>query len=231
MCGRYSFVPTKAQLEKDLGTVEKPAALLFRYNIAPTDQAYVITDDEPERLQPMEWGLVPAWSKDGVNQGRLINARAETAAEKPSFRNAFRRRHCLTPADSFYEWQTDAAKHKIPYRILRNDGRLLFFAGLWEEWRSGDQVRRTFTILTTDPSPDVLPLHDRMPVILATPEDCRLWLETHDPAEAGELLHAPREGLLRWYRVSEKLNRAGTEGADLHEEIHLDAADGQGTFF
>jgi putative SOS response-associated peptidase YedK len=233
MCGRYSFVPTQVQIIEDLGAIERPPDLEQRYNIAPTQQAYVITNDAPGQLQSMQWGLIPHWSKDDKGGGKMINARAEGLADKPAFRMPLRKRRCLVPADSFYEWRKEGAKRKIPYRILRTDGHLLFFAGLWELWGHGDALKRTFTIITTDPSADVEPLHDRMPVVLADRESQRRWLEAAAVEEAVELLHAPPEGLLSWYRVSEKLNSPSNEGPELHREVPEDhpaaPGDGKGT--
>lgn len=219
MCGRYSFVPTQKQLEEDLKGVETPPELPFRYNIAPTQQAYVLTSEEPHRLQPMEWGLVPHWSKDGKNTGKLINARAEGLAEKPSFRNALKRRRCLVPADSFYEWRKGAAKQKIPYRIKRRDGRLLFLAGLWEIWGHGPEAKRTFTIVTTTPSTDVAPLHDRMPVVLDTPEKREAWLKGSESPNYEALLQPTPSGFLDFYRVSEKLNSPSNDATFLHDQV------------
>jgi putative SOS response-associated peptidase YedK len=219
MCGRYSFVPTQIQIVEDLGGLEKPADLPARYNIAPTQEALVITNDAPGQLQSLQWGLIPHWSRDGANGAKLINARMEGLAEKPSFRLPLRRRRCLVPADSFYEWRTEPPKRKIPYRIFREDGHLMFFAGLWDEWREGDQVKRTFTIITTNPSPDVEPLHDRMPVILTDVKARQRWLERIEPEEALELLQTPPTGLLTWYRVPEQLNSPMNEGPELHEKV------------
>lgn len=219
MCGRYSFVPTEFQLKQDLGEVDKPAELQISYNIAPTQLGYVITNEEPGRLQPMQWGLIPCWSKDGAGGGKLINARSEGLAEKPSFRAAFKKRRCLVPADSFYEWRDEGRKRKTPYRILRTDGHLMFFAGLWEIWGHGDQLKHTFTIATTSPSADVLPLHDRMPVILADERDQRAWLENLDPQASMELLRTAPERMLEFYRVPDEVNSPANNGPQLHEPV------------
>ena len=119
----------------------------------------------------MRWGLVPSWAKDSKIAHRTINARSETAAEKPSFRSAFNRRRCLVPASWFYEWQREAGA-KVPYRIQRADHRPLAFAGLWERWTgsAAEPPRVSFTVLTTDANDDVAPLHDRMPCLIE-PDD------------------------------------------------------------
>lgn len=216
MCGRYSFVP-KAKQQKTLAeVVQLPAELPLSYNIAPTHEALVIADDHPQQLQCMEWGLVPHWSADGKNNGKLINARAEVIEEKPSFRESIHRRHCLVPADSFYEWRKQGAR-KIPYRIFRKDEQLLFLAGIWDEWQQGGQTKRTFSIITTTPNREMADLHDRMPVIFSTPEECRRWLTPGPLEESLRLLHPPADDLLAMYHVSEKLNKPGYDAPDLQD--------------
>jgi putative SOS response-associated peptidase YedK len=155
MCGRYSFAPKPKQLDTQMRDVQRPVELHISYNIAPTHQAYVIANDAPGTLQTMEWGLVPYWSADGKNTGRLINARAEGIEEKPSFREPLRSRRCLVPADSFYEWRTEPGGRKTPYRILPENDDLLFMAGIWDEWRHGDAHKRTFSIITHPAQPRI----------------------------------------------------------------------------
>ena len=153
MCGRYSFVPSKKQQETQLKDLAPPAPWRLSYNIAPTHQSYVIT--QPGHLEQMEWGLVPHWSRDGINTGKMINARSEGIEENPSFRDPVRQHRCVVPADSFYEWRTEPGRRKIPYRILRKDGSLLFMAGIWDEWQSNNEHKKTFSIITTTPLADV----------------------------------------------------------------------------
>ncbi|MBK6933007.1 MAG: SOS response-associated peptidase [Saprospirales bacterium] len=223
MCGRYSFVPTQKQLDEQLEGLELPVPLQLSFHIAPTHRAYVIANDRPMALQPMTWGLVPYWSHDGANSGKLINARAEGLLEKPSFRSPALRRHCLVPADSFYEWRTLPGKRKVPYRIRLRDGRLLFMAGIWDEWRGGGNgAKRTFSIITTTPNAEIAALHNRMPVLLLEEADQKQWLETHDPAQIMALLHPPANAMLEFYRVSERLNTPGSEGPELHERVSDD---------
>ncbi len=219
MCGRYSFVPTKKQLDEQLPDVEIPATLQLSFNIAPTHRAYLIAGDQPHILQQMVWGLVPHWSRDGANSGKLINARAEGILEKPSFRTPALRRHCLVPADSFYEWRTLPGKKKAPYRIRLKNGRLLMMAGIWDEWHSGDTRKRSFSIITTTPNREVASLHNRMPVLLLDQNAQQSWLKTDDPEEIIKLLHPPSDDVLEMYRVSEKLNAPGLDGPELHEQV------------
>jgi len=218
MCGRYSFAPKPKQLESLENTVELPAVLQLSFNIAPTQEAYVITNEEPAKLQRMEWGLVPHWSADGKNSGKLINARAEGIAEKPSFREPLHSSRCLVPADSFYEWRKSGGK-KIPYRIFLENGDLLFLAGIWDEWEHDGVVKHTFSIITTTPNREMSDLHDRMPVVLPDAEAQKLWLSPLPVEEALALLHPVQDGRLSMYRVSDKLNKPSCNDADLHREL------------
>lgn len=218
MCGRYSFVPSQKQIDTQLSDLERPAEFKLSFNIAPTQPAFVVTDEQPGLLQAMTWGLVPHWSPDGANGGRLINARAEGIESKPSFREPIRRRHCLVWADSFYEWRHLPGRRKIPYRILPADGSLLCFAGIWDEWRQGGKILRTFSIITTTPNRELAGLHDRMPVLLPDPAARRQWLSPQALEATLAMLHPPADDYLRLYPVSERVNSPANDGPDLHEE-------------
>lgn len=218
MCGRYSFVPTKQQIETDLDGIILPIQLNIRFNIAPTQLAYVIANDKPHVLQEMVWGLVPGWSKDGTPNGKMINARAEGIEDKPSFRDPIRRRRCLVPADSFYEWRTEAGNKKMPYRIFDANGHMLMMAGIWDEWGYSGKRFRTVSIITTTPNKEMELLHNRMPVLFDKVQ-AKAWLQAIPLEAVLSLLHPPPDGLLRMYRVSEKLNYAGFESPELHQEI------------
>lgn len=216
MCGRYSLAPKPQQLEQSLPGLTVPAQLEISYNVAPTQQAYVVTKQAPYSLQRMEWGLVPNWSKDGKNSGKLINARAENIEEKPSFRESFRQRRCLVPADSFYEWRTEPGSRKAPYRIFLDNGDLLFMAGIWDEWQQGANVKQTFSILTCLPNLEMSALHNRMPVILPSMEAQQNWLSGENTQQ---LLKPIPDGILSMYRVSEALNKPGYDTPTLHEPV------------
>lgn len=216
MCGRYSFAPKPGQRKSLESKVVVPANLAVSFNISPTHSAYVIANDQPDRLQRMEWGLVPQWSTDGKNTGRLINARAEGIEEKPSFRDPIQFRRCLVLADSFYEWRKLPGGRKAPYRITAQNEELLYLAGIWDEWGEGDARKRTFAIITTTPNHEVSELHDRMPVVLPDTDTQKIWLSNIPLDQVLLLLHPPDDGLLRLYRVSEKINQPGHEGEDLH---------------
>jgi putative SOS response-associated peptidase YedK len=179
MCGRF-VQSHDANFYADAFQVEtiRTDNLPVSYNVAPTDAVYAVAEHDGARLLgSFRWGLIPWWAKDRKSGARNINARAETAAEKPAFRDSFAKRRCLIPADGFYEWQR-LPKGKLPHYIYRADRQPLALAGLWATWKdpeSGDRVR-TCTILTGEPNELVSDLHDRMPVVLAK-EDWSDWLD------------------------------------------------------
>lgn len=179
MCGRFALdIP----LSYIVGFfhVADVVSIGPRFNIAPTQSVPAIFHDGDTGrrvLKMFRWGLIPSWAKDASIGSRLINARSETAAEKPSFRSAFRRRRCLIPATGFYEWKRLGAT-KQPYHIRMRDSALFAFAGLWERWQGGEQdAVETCAILTCEPNELMSPIHNRMPVILE-PSDYNLWLDT-----------------------------------------------------
>ena len=180
MCGRFTLFEADKILSKEFGVSGFPS-LSPRYNIAPSQTVAAIRATHAgsgRELALLRWGLIPSWSKDPSIGNRLINARAETAREKPSFRNAFRRRRCLIPANGFYEWQR-RERGKQPYFVRMRDERLFAFAGLWDRWEGTDKCAiESCTILTTAANDVLAPIHDRMPVILPATEYAR-WL---DPA-------------------------------------------------
>jgi putative SOS response-associated peptidase YedK len=180
MCGRFQASSSPAELGRWFRTTGPVPNMRQRYNAAPTQDLPVVLRD-PEsgerRLEGLRWGLVPFWAKDAKIAYSTINAMAETAATKPAFRDAFKSRRCLVPADGFYEWKKLDAKAKQPYRIVMADGSPMAFAGLWERWKdpaNGETVR-SFTIVTTEPNALCSPIHNRMPVILDS-ADFPAWL-------------------------------------------------------
>lgn len=176
MCGRYTLSAPPAKLAEWFDLEEPPPQLSPRYNIAPTQWVAAIPNEPPRAIHRFRWGLVPSWAKDASIGNRMINARAETVAEKPAFRTAFKRRRCLIATDGFYEWRREPDGSKTPLHIHRPDHAPFAFAGLWEEWISPDASPiRTCTIITTTPNAVMAPIHDRMPVILP-PERYALWL-------------------------------------------------------
>ncbi len=178
MCGRFTLFEADNILSKEFGVSGIPP-LSPRYNISPSQSVAAVRAAPAGRgreLAFLRWGLIPSWSKDPAISNRLINARAETAREKPSFRNAFRRHRCLIPTNGFYEWQR-TERGKQPYFVRMRGDRLFAFAGLWDRWESPDKgVVETCTILTTAANAVLAPIHDRMPVILPSAEYAR-WLD------------------------------------------------------
>ena len=167
MCGRYYILVYNAEAGKFF-PLEFTGGPLPLYNIAPTQQAPVVrAADAGRECVRLRWGFIPSWSKDGKLS--LINAMSETAADKPMFRSAFRRRRCILPASGFYEWQPTAAKKKQPYAIRLADESPFGFAGLWERWEGPDGPVESCCILTTQPNELVAGIHNRMPVILDPP--------------------------------------------------------------
>jgi len=196
MCGRYHRRTSLRQLATLFDCPPPSSDGPPRYNIAPTQPVVAVRLDQDgtRQLAWLRWGLVPPWADDVKIGNRLINARADTASTKPSFRTAFKARRCLIPADGFYEWQKVDAKHKQPFNIRMRDERPFAFAGLWEHWqKDGGPVLETCTILTTEANDLMKPIHDRMPVIL--PEgDWQRWLEPNTAKADAEQLLRPYEG-------------------------------------
>ncbi|MGC9521880.1 MAG: SOS response-associated peptidase [Anaerolineae bacterium] len=180
MCGRFTLWLQFGDLIKAFPDLKFPEKLPPRYNIAPTQQVAVVPNDGDKAIRFFQWGLVPFWAKDPSIGSRMINARSETAAEKPAFRTAYRRRRCLILADGFYEWRKEPGRTgKTPMYVRMASGEPFAFAGLWELWNPDDAPLYSCTILTTRPNALVAPIHNRMPVILPRSAYDR-WL---DPAE------------------------------------------------
>ncbi len=206
MCGRYVLDVDPNVLQQVFHLSTAPD-LSPRFNIAPTQMLPLISNEQPDALSFYRWGLIPSWAKDESIGNKLINARAETAAEKPSFRSALKRRRCLVPASGFYEWQKDG-KTKTPLYIQVKDAPVIAFAGLWEVWHSPDGSElRTYTILTTEANDFMSSIHTRMPVILH-PSDYDQWLDPDEvPSESLRPLLKPFEAdRMTAYEVSRTVN-------------------------
>ena len=231
MCGRYLLKAPADALQRAFGFVERPN-LMPRYNIAPTQEVAVIRerrDPKGERtLQLLRWGLIPYFAEDMKGGAKLINARSEGIADRSSFREAFRKRRCLVPADGFYEWRTEG-KLKQPYLIQRRDREPFAFAGLWERWSPKAQPMDrpyidSFTIVTTSANALLRPLHDRMPVILG-PEDYAGWLDrSSSEADLKSFLKPAPEDLLAYVPVSTRVNAAAPDDAGLIEPVGIEVA-------
>lgn len=222
MCTRYNLTDPPQIVRKAFAVEHGETMFPPRYNIAPAQPVLIVRNDPAGKreLVLVRWGLIPAWSRDPAQlKAPLINARAETAAEKPSFRGPLRHRRCLVPATGYYEW-TGKPGAKQPHLVTPRDGEVMGMAGLWEHWIGADGSEiETMAILTIASNAALSPLHDRMPVIIA-PEDYDVWLDckpgTAEPVH--DLLRAPPEDLLHFRQVSRQLNSVRNEGADVLDE-------------
>ena len=222
MCGRYTLTSTPDQIIAAFG-LGGISDLSPRYNIAPTQNVAAVrfAENEAKReLVFLRWGLIPSWAKDEKIGNRMINARGETVAAKPSFRHAFKKQRCLIVADGFYEWKKLSGKKKQPYLIHAKNKEPFAFAGLWESWRSGDGELESCTIITTNANGMMETLHDRMPVILNR-DDYETWLDPDfREADALEKLLAPcPDDFLEAYAVSTLVNSPRNETAECLEPL------------
>jgi putative SOS response-associated peptidase YedK len=211
MCGRYSLSKSKIELEERFQAEMLPD-FNPRYNIAPTQLVPVITSQSPKGFSFFYWGITPDFGKNRPVAQKLINARAETVAEKITFKSSFQKRRCLIPADGFYEWKRLGKKTSISYRFTLRENELFAFAGIWEEFETvnGD-IQHTFLILTTTPNEKVAEIHDRMPVILAK-KDERKWLDSYTTEEElSKILKPYPEDLMMSFTVSPLVNSVGND--------------------
>jgi putative SOS response-associated peptidase YedK len=218
MCGRFAQQRPASELAERFAAEPLAPEPGERTNVAPTDEALVVVQrDDRRAIVAFRWGLIPHWAGTSRIGSRTFNARAETAALAPAFRDSFRRRRCIVPVDAFYEWRREGGLAQ-PFAIRRADGDVLALAGLWSGWRdpSTAEVRRTFTIVTTISDDRLADLHDRMPAILP-PEAWDAWLdpEPSDPVAVQELLLAVDPAPLERYAVSRLVNDVRNEGAEL----------------
>ncbi len=213
MCGRFAFY-SPAEAAAALFGAQGSVALKPRYNIAPTQNVAAIREDADgqRELVELRWGLVPFWAKDASTGNRMINARAETVAEKPAYRAAYKHRRCLVLADGFYEWQKRDGG-KVPHYISLASGEPFALAGLWERWKdkSKDEVLETTTLITMQASDFMAPLHHRMPLVLER-DAADAWLQG-----SNELLDDVPTVALQAWPVDRRVNNARNEGEDLIE--------------
>ncbi|MGB4874969.1 MAG: SOS response-associated peptidase [Candidatus Competibacter sp.] len=219
MCGRFIQAASGEVLTQQLGLM-LPADYAPRYNVAPNQTVLAIRATENGR-QPawLRWGLIPAWAREPRLKYSTINARAETVAEKPAYRQAFRQRRCLIPADGFYEWRK-VADRKQPYCIGMADGAPFAFAGLWEHWARDDEAVDSCTILVTQANERISEIHDRMPVIL-DPLDYDAWLDPtgREAARVLPLLRSYPGERMRLWPVGSAVNRPANQGPALMEPV------------
>jgi putative SOS response-associated peptidase YedK len=220
MCGRFAFFSAHEATVRLFGLPATTPLIEPRYNIAPTQFVPVVRLDaqHARQLAMLYWGLVPHWAREKSIGARMINARAETLAEKPSFRTAWRKRRCLVLASGYYEWQ-DSAAGKQPHFIRRVNSEPFAMAGLWESWleQPGAEALQSCTIITTEAGGALAQIHHRAPVLIQ-PSDYERWLDAAtDVTTLAPLLCAPPEGLLSAVPVSRRVNNARNEGPDLVE--------------
>jgi len=244
MCGRFGLLHTWEDMVESYRLVTPPLNLPPRYNIAPSQPVLAVIAGGGgsgagggNRATHFQWGLVPSWAKDPAIGAKMINARAETVADKPAFRAAFRRRRCLIPASGFYEWQSQPGNGerggpKQPFWIAAADGGLLAFAGLWERWQGADGSElETCSIVTTEANAALRPIHHRMPVILA-PADLEAWLDVGDEtatAAAAALLRPAADAALTAWPVSRRVNNVRNDDAELIAPADSDPQAGDAT--
>ncbi|MDJ0823366.1 MAG: SOS response-associated peptidase [Paracoccaceae bacterium] len=223
MCGRFALtLPPDAMAQLFDAVPGNDLPDVPNYNVCPTNNVHVIRSDEGQRrLDAMRWGFIPHWYKYPNDGPLLINARAETIAEKPAFKSACRARRCLVPASGFYEWTKDPDSKRLPWYIHPTDGPVLAMAGIWQDWERDGQALRTCAIVTTAANKTMARLHHRMPVILAE-KDWSKWLgeEGHG---AATLMTAPPEDAVTAYRVDPAVNSNRAHGAQLIDPLPMES--------
>lgn len=204
MCGRFQLSVRGKQISERFNVEVFDELYTPNYNCAPSQILPIITNDEPCKLSFFQWGLIPFWAKDPKVGFRNINTRSETISEKPSFKNAFKKRRCIIPANGFYEWQKRNGKQ--PFRIFHKDEKLFAMAGIWETWKNKeDLLINTFSIITTVANSLISDIHKRMPVILV-PKDENMWLMETDETLLSKLLVPYNEDSMEIYAISKKVN-------------------------
>lgn len=224
MCGRFTLHHRPEQIAERFGVELALPGLELRYNIAPTQNIVAVTEEDGVRtMQLFSWGLVPSWAKDPKIGNKMINARAETITEKPSYRTAFARRRCLIPADGFYEWRRTGST-KTPMHIRMSTGDLFGFAGIWEAWRAADgAILRSCSIITVAPNEVVAPIHDRMPAIISR-ENEQLWLDaTYSRSDRlSELLAPFPASSMEAFAVGRSVNSPSFDDPTCMEPVETD---------
>jgi putative SOS response-associated peptidase YedK len=217
MCGRYSFAIEDELIFERFGVSVRSAVYKARYNCAPSQNLAVISTEDPSMISFYRWGLIPFWAKDISIGNKLINARAETIIEKPSFKQAFRNRRCLVLSNGFFEWEK--SREKTPYRICIRDCAPFSMAGIWENWKSPEgEIIRSFSIITTHANSLIENIHDRMPVILKR-EDENKWLSSAPEEELLDLLQPYPSDHMITYPVSKKVNSPLNDDPEILEKV------------
>jgi putative SOS response-associated peptidase YedK len=221
MCGRFTLAADTKKLAEAFAGFEIPENLPPRYNVAPSQPIAAVANKGQRQVEFFQWGLIPSWAKDPAIGNQMINARAETLAEKPSFKNAYRRRRCLILADGFYEWRKESdGTTKTPMFIHLASGQPFAFAGLWEMWRAAEDAILSCTIITTSPNALMAQIHNRMPVILP-PDAYEQWLDPAErmPDDLNDLLKPYPAELMTAYSVAKLVNSPKNDSPELIEPV------------
>lgn len=213
MCGRFSQSKSKQDIKKRFNVKKVSDEIVPLFNVAPDQNIPVILNESPDEVTTARWGLVPSWSKAEKSPYSMINARSETLLEKPAYKRLVKNRRCLVIADSFYEWKKTASK-KAPYRIMLKNEELFAFAGLWDVWEKEGKKITSCTIITTSPNKLMLPIHDRMPVILSQ-ETERNWLIGEDVESVMNLLKPFTATQMKAYPISTAVNNPSNNYEDI----------------
>ena len=222
MCGRFTIAEDVELLQERFEFENTQIDFKPRYNLAPGQEAPVVVMEDTRCLEMMRWGLVPFWAKEISTGYKMINARAETLAQKPSFSRSFKEKRCLVLADGFFEWKkVEGSNSKIPMRLVLKDREPFAFAGLWDEWQppDGDELR-SFTIITTEANDIIRPIHERMPVILRKEDEVK-WLDPDikDPEKLSKLLISYPSGMMYAHEVSSRINSPKNDSPECIREI------------
>lgn len=217
MCGRFSQTKSKQDIKNRFNAKKVADSIVPMFNIAPDMNVPVILNEQPDEITLARWGLVPSWSKEEKSPYSMINARAETLLEKPSYKRLIKSRRCLIIADSFYEWKK-LATHKQPHRIMLKDDSLFAFAGLWDLWEKDGNALLSCTIITTAPNSMMKTIHDRMPVILDKEME-RNWISKAPAEKVMELLKAYKSNAMKSYEISTLVNSPINNRAEILEPL------------
>ncbi len=215
MCGRFSFSPLARIIEERFDVKVDNTRYRPRYNCAPSQDLAVVSNLFPAELSYFRWGLIPFWAKEKSIGNKLINAKAETIAEKPSFKNSLKKKRCLVLSDGFYEWKITGKKERVPYRITMRNMGLFAMAGIWDTWKEADgNMIHSFAIITTAPNKLMEDIHSRMPVILEQ-KDEKSWLTNEDPIFLQRMLKPYPENEMTAYPVSKLINSPANDFPDV----------------
>lgn len=221
MCGRYHVSKSAEEIEAVFGVTIDKENYRSNYNAAPSQFLPLIANNIPDKIQYFKWGLIPSWAKDEKLAFNMINARIDTIREKPTFKNLVDKKRCIVVSDGYYEWKKLSEKEKLPHRICREDQKLFAFAGIWTEWINpvGGEIIPTFSIITRDPYPKLLEIHQRMPIMLNV-DIAKGWLMNELQVEQLQSEMITEKELI-YYPVSKSVGKVANNTPELMEEVKL----------